>query len=118
LPGVLFGIELVKGRDRPKELTAKYNNVGEKTCGLLLHMLKTYFATGRYVVLDSGFCVLKAVIALQSYGLFACPLIKKKRYWPTMVPGEAIRVHCEDKEVGETDAIQGTMDAIHTLSGA
>jgi hypothetical protein len=27
-----------------------------------------------------------------------------------MVPGEAIQVHYEDKEVGETEAIQGTMD--------
>ena len=27
-----------------------------------------------------------------------------------MVPGEAIRAHYEDKEVGETDTIQGTMD--------
>jgi hypothetical protein len=80
LPGVLFGIELVKGRDQPKELTAEYNDVGGKTCSLLLCMLKTYFATGRYVVLGSGFCVLKAVIALQNYGLFACALIKKKRY--------------------------------------
>ena len=27
-----------------------------------------------------------------------------------MVPGEVIRAHYEDKEVGEMDAIQGTMD--------
>ena len=37
--------------------------------GLLLHMMKSYFATGRYVILDSGFCVLKGLIDLRKNGI-------------------------------------------------
>jgi hypothetical protein len=33
--------------------------------GLLLQMLVTYFSTGQYVVLDSGFSVLKSLIELK-----------------------------------------------------
>jgi len=47
---------------------------------------------------------------LQKHGLFVCALIKKRIYWPTMVPGEAIRKHYEDKEAGTTNTIQGMLD--------
>jgi hypothetical protein len=40
--------------------------------------LSTFFTTGRYVVLDSGFCVLRALIELKKVGLFACAVIKKR----------------------------------------
>ena len=41
-------------------------------------MLQSYFHTARYIVLDSGFCVLKAIIKVQKNGLFGCALIKKE----------------------------------------
>ncbi len=41
-------------------------------------MLSTYFTTGRYAVLDSGFCVLWALIELKKVSLFACAVIKKQ----------------------------------------
>ena len=47
--------------------------------GLLLYMMKSYFATGMYVVLDSGFCVLKGLIQLRKKGIFACAFINKRR---------------------------------------
>ena len=56
--------------------------------GLLLHIMKIYFATGRYVILDSGLCVLKRLIQLRKKGVFACDVIKYRRYWPSMVPGK------------------------------
>jgi len=37
--------------------------------------LKSYFHTGKYIVLDLGFCMLKGIIKLQEIGLFACTLI-------------------------------------------
>ena len=54
---------------------------------LLLRMTKSYFTTGRYVIIDSGFCVLKGLIKLRKKGIFSCAVIKKRRYWPSMVPG-------------------------------
>ena len=47
---------------------------------------------------------------------FACAVIKKRRYWPYMVPGKDTGDHFGGVEVGETDAIQGTgNDVIYNL---
>lgn len=72
-----------------------------------MRLLKTYFSTGRYVVLDSGFCVLIAILGLLKMGIYAGALIKKRRYWPTRVPSAAMDEYFSDKAVGEVDAIQG-----------
>ena len=75
-------------------------------------MLKTYFGTGKYVILDSGFCVLKALLELKRHGLFACALIKKHCFWPTGVPGVAIDEHMAGKEVESVNAIQGSSEGV------
>jgi hypothetical protein len=98
----MFAIELVEGKDRPPESGApKFDSVG-KTGGLLLRMLQCYFHTGRYVVLDSGFCVLKAIFVLYEKGLYAGTLIKKRRYWSTLVPSDVIDSQFADKRTGDT----------------
>ncbi len=74
--GIMFSMEMVEGKDHPPQLSEKWSELG-KTTGLLLWMLSSYFATGRYVILDSGFCVLQALIELKKVGLFACAVIKK-----------------------------------------
>ena len=53
--------------------------LGRKIVGLLLRMMKSYFATGRYVILDSGFRVLKGLIKLRKKVIFACAVIKNRR---------------------------------------
>ena len=112
LTGILFVMEMVEGKDRPKELgKAEFEHLG-KTVGLLLRMLKSIFHTGRYIILDSGFCVLKALIELKKRGVFAAALIKKRRYWPTRVPGDAMERYFLDKAVGEVDAIEGVSDGV------
>ena len=78
--------------------------------GLLLRTMKSYFATGRYVILDSGLCVLKGSIQLRKKGVFACDFIKKRRYWPAMVPGKYMEDHFREVEVVDTHAIQETFD--------
>ena len=80
--------------------------------GLLLRMMKSYFVTGRYVIIDSGFCVLKGLIQLINKGVFNCVFIKKRKYWPSMVPDKDTEDHFGELEVGETDAIQGTVDDV------
>ena len=75
----MFVIELVCGEDHPKELGKPQYKELSKTIGLLLRMLSSVFNTGRYLVLDSGFCVLKGLIELRRNGLSGVALIKKRR---------------------------------------
>ena len=50
--------------------------------------------------------------------IFACAFIKKRRYWPSMVPGKYMGDHFGRMVVGETDGIQGTVDGdIYNLWG-
>ncbi len=65
---ILFSIELVKGTDSPPQVVRDFDAHG-KIGGLLLRMLWSYHHTGRYMVLDSGLCVLKAITDLQKVGL-------------------------------------------------
>jgi hypothetical protein len=107
----MFSIEMVEGQDHPSQLSELFSEAG-KTGGLLLQMLQCYFATGRNVVLDSGFCVLKAIVALKKHGVFASALIKKRRYWPTLIAGNAMKsmFDGEDKRVGDFLGISGSLD--------
>jgi hypothetical protein len=105
-------MELVEGKDRPREMGTEEFSVFGKTAGLLLRMLRSYFGTGRYIILDSGFCVLKGLVELRRLGLYACALIKKRRYWPTHVPGNVINAEMQSAEVGETRAISGVLDGV------
>jgi hypothetical protein len=101
MSGIMFVVEIVEGKDRPLDLgTPEFEGVIGKTRGLLLRMLKSCFNSGRYVVLDSGFCVLKAIVALYEKGIYAGALIKKHRLWPSLVPGDAIDVRFTGKSLG------------------
>ena len=67
----------MEGKDRPKELSKpKFENRGGATVGLLLRLTKSIWGTGCMIVLDSGFCVLKALVELKKVGCFAAALIK------------------------------------------
>ena len=83
-----------------------------RTVGTLLHLMKSQFGTGKTVVLNSGFCVLQGLVELKKNDIYAHDLIKKRRYWPKHFTGDAIIKHLNNKEVGETDAIQGELDGV------
>ena len=86
--------------------------------GLLLHITKSYFFTGTYVIHYSGFCFLKGLIQLINKGVFACDIIKKRIYCPSMVPGNDTEDNFWGEEVEETDTIKGTVDdGIYNLWG-
>ena len=111
----MFVIELVKGKDTPPQISKQFLQHG-KTAGLLLCMLESYFHTARYIVLNSGFCVLKGIIKLRKTGLFGCALIKKRRYWPAGILGNAMQQFFDANGVNVGDnhdhAIAGTMDGM------
>ena len=82
LSGAMCGIELVEGKDSPRQRPAPEFSSHAKTTGFLLRLCKPFFSTGKVVILDSGFCMLKGLIALVQHGVHALALIKKQRYWP------------------------------------
>jgi hypothetical protein len=76
----MFSVELVEGRDQPGAIGDIEFDEHDKTRGLLLYMTKSYFVSGKYVILDFGFSALKRIVELHCHGLFACALIKKHWY--------------------------------------
>ena len=66
----------------------------------------------KVVVLDSGFCVLKGLIELRKLGVFAASVVKKRRYWPRYVDGEGIKALFGTKDIGDVDALGGTLDGV------
>ena len=63
--------------------------------------LEAIFGKGNMVVLDSGFCVLKGIMEL-----------KKQKYWPKYIKGEAIKQHFDMKQGGDCDSWKGNMDEV------
>jgi len=110
--GVLFDLEIVEGKDRPDELPQPEFDRHGKTVGLLVRLTKSLWGTGKLVILDSGFCVVKGLVELKRKGVFASALIKKRRYWPKYIDGDAIKSHFEGAEVGSADALRGSVDNI------
>jgi hypothetical protein len=91
----------VEGKDQPPEIRKEFDEMG-KTVGLLLQVTRQIWSTGKVIILDSGFCVLKGIVELMKRGVFASALIKKRRYWPKDVPGEDIKRELDDKAIGYT----------------
>lgn len=110
--GLLYAMELVEGKDEPRERPRKeFQNLG-KTVGLLLRLTRSLWGTGKTIVLDSGFCVLKGIVELKKKGVFSSALIKKRRYWPMYIDGDGIKTHFDDKPVGSVDVLNGELDAV------
>ncbi|KAG7359040.1 transposase IS4 [Nitzschia inconspicua] len=87
---IMWQIELVEGKDAPRERVPPANAGAGKTC----------------------FCVLQGLIELRKIGIFASAVIKKRRYWPKHVPGGILDQHMSTKQVGEVDSLKGELDNI------
>ena len=53
LSGIMFTIEMVKGKQRPPELDTDPKN--KKTINLLLRLCKSIYGADKIMILDSGF---------------------------------------------------------------
>ena len=110
LSGVMYAIELVEGKSQPRELPApEFEHLGGKTVGLLVRLTRAIWNTGKVVVLDSGFCVARALTQLSARGVFGAALIKKRRFWPKHVDGDMIRGHFDASPVGHADCYRMTI---------
>ena len=102
----MFVVELVEVKAHPCQAgPLEFGEIGGDTVGFLLHITKSYFSTGRYVIINYSFYVLKVLIQLSKKGVFACYVIKKRRYFPSMVPCKDMGDHFGEVEVGEKDVI-------------
>ena len=82
LSGIMYSIELVEGKDQPHQSSANKFEEKGRTAGLLLRLCESIMHSGRVVIMDSGFCVLQALIELLHVGVYSSAVIKKRRYWP------------------------------------
>ena len=57
-----------------------------------------------------GFCVSVGIIAMHNFGVYGQSLIKKRRYWPKNVPGEAISSYFANKELGSAKTFRQVFD--------
>eukprot|EP00934_Nitzschia_sp_Nitz4_P007490 Nitzschia sp. Nitz4//scaffold526_size3785//2112//3756//NITZ4_009261-RA/size3785-processed-gene-0.3-mRNA-1//1//CDS//3329553959//7480//frame0 len=110
--GLMYAIELVEGRDEPRQQPAKEFHELGKTVSLLLRLTRPLWGSSKLVILDSGFCVLQGIVELRKHGVFASALIKKRRYWPKYIRGDEIAEHFQTKEVGDVDAWGGVLDSV------
>ena len=108
--GIMYAIELVKGKDCPPQLAPEMFSEHGKTAGLLLRLTKSIHHSGRVVIMDSGFCVLQALVKLASFGVYSSAVIKKRRYWPKYIDGDRIDSQFDFAEVGQTNSLPGTLD--------
>ena len=76
----------MEDKDRPTQLGPKKFEELWNTVGLMLWMFEPIFLAGKFVVLESCFCVSKGITALLGFGFYAAVIIKKRKYWPKGVP--------------------------------
>lgn len=109
---IMYGIEIVEGKDAPPQRPRDPNEKLGKTVGLLLRLCKSIYSRGFVVILDSGFCVLRGIVELRKKGVFAAAVIKKRKYWPKHVPGDAIDEKMESAEVGDCNSLAGVLEGV------
>jgi hypothetical protein len=85
---ILYAAEIVMGKDKPDDFESQYEREEGKTSSLLARLTRSIWHSGKVVILDSGFCVLQALINLKKKrGLYAGAVIKKRKYWPKFIQG-------------------------------
>ena len=80
LSSIMFVIDPVKGRDRPKETPSLDLQKNGPTVSLLLRIYQSLYRKGTIIILDSGFYMPKGIIELIKKGVYAGTCVKKRRY--------------------------------------
>ena len=75
----------------------------------MVRTTKPLWGTVKVVVMDSRFFVLEVLISMVEKGVLGSALIKKRRYCPKGVTAQAIIQHTQNKDVGDVEAVQGSI---------
>ena len=68
-----------------------------KTVGIMLRLTRALWSTGKSMIMDIGFFVLKGLLEIRKRGVYGCALIKKRRYWPMGVYVDSINDYSRSK---------------------
>ena len=63
----------------------------------MMRITKPIFGTMKYVVMESGFFVMRGILGMLAHGVYRTTVINKKRYWPKYCKGCAIAACFQDK---------------------
>ena len=74
----MFRIELVKGKDYPKEIRNNLSYDNGKTGGLLLQLTNAPYLSAKFLILDNYLYDLQALIVMCKLEVFAAAVIKKR----------------------------------------
>ena len=99
----MFGMKLLEGKDAMNYGPALEFSFCTKTAASLLRLCESMFSTGKVVILDRGFCALKASIPLFEYGACTSALTKKRRHWLACTKGDKSNEYFPKKPIGYQD---------------
>ena len=74
----------------PMERPEFETSTNMKVVGLILLLTRELWSTGKSVIIDSGFCVLKGLMEMRKRKVYGGELIKKRCYWPKGGYGDGI----------------------------
>ena len=87
---IMWFVEIVEERDRPHERgRPEFDDIG-KTLVTMLRCIRHIWNCEKVVIMDSGLCVTKSLVDLWKKGVFGSARIKKHRYCPANIKGDAI----------------------------
>ena len=73
---VVFFVKIVERKYRPKEIgNPEFKAEYGATRGLMMRMTNTLFFTGKAVVMDGEFCVLKGIVGMLVHGVYGTKVI-------------------------------------------
>ena len=67
---------------------------------LVMRTTKPQFGTGKDVVTDSGFCVLKGLVGMLAHGVYRTTVVKKKDIGPSTAREIPLRHAYETRRLG------------------
>ncbi len=113
---LIYQVELVEGKDWPKELGPKEFEDQGKTVGLMMHMSKNLWNIGKIVTMDSGFLVAKGILAMREKGVFGQSLVKPRGCgWLVLVPRKYIDEYFANKEIGYCKTLEQIVDGVKLI---
>ena len=68
---------------------------------LMCRMKNPLWVTGKIVIMDNGFCVIKGLMVTYYRVVYVSTMVKNHKYWPRRIYGDKINAHFEKKKIGE-----------------
>ena len=90
--GIMYGWNIFEGRDNPIPMGRPEFDTSPNInmVGLIIWLMRAMWSTGKAVIMDISYCVLKGILEIRKRGFYGSALIKKRRYCPKGVHGDGI----------------------------